>query len=151
MRVLVADDESLSRENLVRKLREQYPEIQVEEYDDGSTAWSAVQNDSGYDLVITDMQMITMDGPELARKIHGKYPGMQILFYTAESETNLKRQGIPTERCLYKPVGEDSLKEKMDGIRELPPFELREPCIAEPQAETAPEQKRRGFFSRLFK
>lgn len=131
MRVLVADDESFSRENLVQKLRKQYPDMQVEEYDDGSTAWSAVQNDSGYDLVITDMQMITMDGPELARNIHGKYPGMQILFYTAESETNLKKQGIPTERCLYKPVGEERLKEKIDGIHELPPFKIREPCVAQ--------------------
>ena len=151
MKVLVADDESLSRESLVRKLREQYPGIHVEEYDDGSTAWAAVQKDSGYDLVITDMQMITMDGPKLAQNIHGKYPGMQILFYTAESETNLKKQGIPTERCLYKPVGEKSLKEKLDHIHELPPFEIREPCEAKPQGKTAPEQKKRGFFHRLFR
>ena len=151
MKVLVADDESLSRESLVWKLREQYPGIHVEEYDDGSTAWAAVQKDSGYDLVITDMQMITMDGPKLAQNIHGKYPGMQILFYTAESETNLKKQGIPTERCLYKPVGEKSLKEKLDHIHELPPFEIREPCEAKPQGKTAPEQKKRGFFHRLFR
>ena len=94
MRIAVVDDEPLCRANLVSTLREQYPSAQIDEYEDGTPAWKAIQQDSGFDLVIADMSMVTMDGLELAERIHEKYPDMQILFQTGESERILRQMGV---------------------------------------------------------
>ena len=109
---MLGDDEKLSRLNLVSTLREQYPSAQIDEYEDGTPAWEAIQQDNGFDLVITDMSMITMDGMELAERIHEKYPDMQILFETAESERILRQMGVQIERCLLKPVFEPELRKR---------------------------------------
>lgn len=149
MRVLVADDEPLCRANLVSTLREQYPSVQIDEYDDGTPAWEAIQQDNGFDLVIADMSMITMDGLELAERIHEKYPDMQILFQTGESETILRQMGVQIERCLLKPVFGPELKEMIDNLSDLPPFEIK-PESVETEEYTIPTSKKaKGFFSRL--
>ena len=135
MRIAVVDDEPLCRANLVSMLREQYPSAQIDEYEDGTPAWKAIQQDNGFDLVITDMSMITMDGMELAERIYEKYPDMQILFETAESERTLRQMGVQIERCLLKPVFEPELREKIDNLSDLPPFEIK------PKQEVAVEQK----------
>ena len=149
MRIMVVDDEPLCRANLVSTLREQYPSVQIDEYDDGTPAWEAIQQDNGFDLVIADMSMITMDGLELAERIHGKYPDMQILFQTGESERTLRQMGVQVERCLLKPVFGPELKETIDNLSALPPFEIKPEQVQTEEYTIQTSKKARGFFSRL--
>ena len=149
MRIAVVDDEPLCRANLVSMLREQYPSAQIDEYEDGTPAWEAIQQDNGFDLVITDMSMITMDGMELAGRIHERYPDMQILFETAESERTLRQMGVQIERCLLKPVFEPELREKIDKLSDLPPFEIKPKQEPTEEQKIHTSKKAGGFFSRL--
>ena len=149
MRIMVADDEPLCRANIVSTLREQYPSVQIDEYDDGTPAWEAIQQDSGFDLVIADMSMITMDGLELAERIHEKYPDMQILFQTGESEKTLRQMGVQIERCLLKPVFGPELKEKIDNLSDLPPFEIKPKQEPTEEQKIQTSKKAGGFFNRL--
>ena len=149
MRIMVVDDEPLCRANLVSTLREQYPSVQIDEYDDGTPAWEAIQQDNGFDLVIADMSMITMDGLELAERIHGKYPDMQILFQTGESERTLRQMGVQVERCLLKPVFGPELKETIDNLSALPPFEIKPERVQTEEYTIQTSKKAGGFFSRL--
>ena len=153
MRIAVVDDEPLCRANLVSALCTQYQNVQIEEYDDGTPAWQAIQQDNRFDLVITDMSMITMDGLELSKKIHEKYPEIQILYQTGELEKKIKQMGVQTERCLFKPVDGLELKQKLDNLSALPPFEIKpkQQEKEEPVIKSPPHKERRGFFSRLFK
>ena len=146
---MLVDDEKLSRLNLVSTLREQYPSTQIDEYEDGTPAWEAIQQDNGFDLVITDMSMITMDGMELAGRIHERYPDMQILFETAESERTLRQMGVQIERCLLKPVFGQELREKIDNLSDLPPFEIKPKQEPTEEQKIHTSKKAGGFFSRL--
>lgn len=150
MRIMLTDDECICRRKLVDEIRKQYPSVQIDEYDDGTPAWEAIQQDSGFDLVIADMSMITMDGLELAERIHEKYPDMQILFQTGESEKILRQMGVQIERCLLKPVFEPELKEKIDNLSDLPPFEIKPEQVETEEYTISTSNKARGFFSRLF-
>ena len=146
MRILVADDERLCRDEMVSMLHELYPDTRVEKFDDGIPLWETVKFDPDVDLVITDMSMIGMDGINLAARISGKFPDIQILFQTAESESALKQMGVQIERCLFKPVFEQDLKEKIDNLSSLPKFQIKPVRKEEP---TVQEPKKRGFFGRL--
>ena len=151
MRIMTVDDEKFSREGLGNILREQFPEAVIEEYGDGVPAWKAVMHDHQYDLVITDIRMIEMDGVELAEKIHEKFPEMQILFQSAESAVHMEEMGIQLERCLCKPLNEKQVKEKIEHLEELPPFEIK--GKKQREKETEPEQifeKHKNFFGKLF-
>ena len=149
MKIAVVDDEYMSRKMLVQTIREEFPDAKIQEFTDGTPAWQAIQNDQSYDFVLTDMSMITMDGPELAQKIQEKYPEIQILIYTGEAESTLRKMGMPIERCLLKPVRGSALKEKIDNISLLPPFEIKE--VKEERKEPQEEIRKDGFFTRLFK
>ena len=149
VRIMVIDDEPQDRNNLIEVLKEQYPSAQIDEYEDGTPAWEAIQQDHGFDLVITDMSMITMDGMELSKRIHEKYPDMQILFETAESERTLRQMGVQIERCLLKPVFEQELREKIEHLSDLPEFEIKIP-EKEVKIPQAVEKKRVGVLKRMF-
>ena len=146
MRIAVVDDEDLCRGSLVEELRIEFPEARIDEYDDGLPAWEAIQQDHDIDLVITDMRMVKMDGINLAARINGKYPDIQILFETAESESTLRQLGVQLERCLLKPVIGQELKEKIDHLSDLPKFAIKVPA-EEGKIQTS--KNIGGFFSRL--
>lgn len=66
MKVLLAEDDSVSRRILASQLSKMKQE--VEEAEDGLVAWNAFQR-AKPDLVITDWMMPNVDGPELCRRI----------------------------------------------------------------------------------
>lgn len=146
MRIAVVDDENLCRGSLVEELRIEFPEARIDEYNDGLPAWEAIQQDHDIDLVITDMRMVKMDGINLAARISGSYPNIQILFQTGETEKTLKDMGLQIERCLFKPVMGQELKEKIEHLSDLPKFAIKVPAE---EGKIHTSKKAGGFFSRL--
>lgn len=69
MRVLVADDDLVSRELLQRKLASWGHEVTVVQ--DGGEAWAVLQREH-LDLVIADWMMPVIDGIELCRRVHAE-------------------------------------------------------------------------------
>lgn len=67
-RILLAEDDETTRILLTESLRSAGAAVEVAE--DGSKAWELFnENKSGYDLVMTDIQMPDLSGPELAERI----------------------------------------------------------------------------------
>ena len=66
MRILLAEDDSVSRRILASQLSKM--QLEVEQAEDGLAAWTAFQR-AKPDLVITDWIMPHIDGPELCRRI----------------------------------------------------------------------------------
>lgn len=154
MRIAAVDDEGLCMSSLIYTIREQFPDAQINEYNDGAPAWEAIQKDHNIDLLITDIRMVTMHGIELAEKVHQQYPDIQILFQTGESEGRLRQMGLQIERCLYKPLYGPELRNKIDHINELPPFEIKKMIKEEQRYEEIRKQpirkKQRGLLQRMF-
>lgn len=123
MKFLLVDDEEMVLAELVYAVRAVRPDAEISAFQSGKEAWEAAQQ-TKYDVLITDIAPLEMKGAELANLIHEKYPDTQILFQTAELEMILLRSGYPVERCIYKPVNEKAMKEKLDMLDSLPPFAM---------------------------
>jgi sigma-B regulation protein RsbU (phosphoserine phosphatase) len=68
MKILLAEDERLTRRSLQRELERMGHEVAATE--DGVAAWEAFESEP-YDLVVTDWEMPRMDGRELVKRIRG--------------------------------------------------------------------------------
>ena len=68
------------------------------------------------ELLLTDVVMPRMSGPELAEKLHASYPGIKVLFtseYIGDSVSQL--DNFPSTGFLAKPYLPDALAIKVRG------------------------------------
>ena len=92
-RILIVDDEPSVRRMLRRLLSE--GGYRIVEAGDGAEALEiAIRDESGFDLVITDIKMPVMDGRELGRLLHATLPGLPVL-YTSAYTSDDGKQGDP--------------------------------------------------------
>ncbi|MCF8531994.1 MAG: response regulator [Reyranella sp.] len=127
-RVLVVDDNSVNRKILARQL-----ELAGASADLAGSGEEALVfwHRSTYDLVLADLQMPTMDGFELARRIRGgeaaderraRTPILAITASTLE-EQELKSRAAGMDGFITKPIGIQQLKATLDvwltGAREI--------------------------------
>lgn len=70
MKVLIADDDSISR-SLVKVLLTKWG-YEVLEAEDGNDAWSILQEEDSPRLLVVDWMMPGLDGPELCRRLREK-------------------------------------------------------------------------------
>ncbi len=117
-RVLVVDDNSVNRKILARQL--ELTGVSTDSAAGGEEAL-ALWSQGGYDLVLADLQMPTMDGFELARRIRdGEAAGQRartpILAVTASTleEQELKSRAVGMDGFITKPIGIEQLKATLD-------------------------------------
>ena len=117
-RVLVVDDNAVNRKILARQL-----ELAGATTDTaaGGEEALAMWRKGGYDLVLADLQMPTMDGFELARRIRETEQAERrvrtpILAVTASAQEDQeqKSRAVGMDGFLTKPVGIDHLKAVLD-------------------------------------
>jgi CheY-like chemotaxis protein len=97
--VLVADDDPRMLELLTRILRrENYDLITAES---GPAAIAAVAGRPALDLLIADVMMPDMKGPELADKLRATYPDLPVLFQTGFSDALFEGVGDLGDRSAF--------------------------------------------------
>ena len=101
-RILLAEDDDAMRTYLVRALeRSGYAVVAV---DRGTAALPLIENDSSFDLLLTDIVMPGMDGIELAQKVSVIAPDTRVMFITGFSAVTLRAgQALPQAKVLSKP------------------------------------------------
>ncbi len=117
-RVLVVDDNSVNRKILARQL-----ELAGASTDAASGGEEALElwRKGGYDLVLADLQMPTMDGFELARRIRAtesaerrrRTPILAVTASTLEGEEQKSRL-VGMDGFITKPIGIEQLKATLD-------------------------------------
>jgi len=130
--LLVEDDDGVRRaaERVLR--RSGYQVVAVE---GGAHALAAVEAQEGsFDLLITDVVMPDMTGPELAQRLSKTRSGLRILFMSGYTDEVIVRQGLiePGQPYIEKPFVVEGL---LNRVREL----LDAPAPAPPdrtEAET---------------
>jgi CheY-like chemotaxis protein len=117
-RVLVVDDNSVNRKILARQL-----ELAGASTDSAAGGAEALDlwHKGQYDLVLTDLQMPSMDGFELARRIRDseridRRPRTPILAITAsaQEEQDHKSRAVGMDGFITKPVGIEQLRATLD-------------------------------------
>jgi len=114
MRVLIAEDDSVSREVIHRVLVRFGHECQVAR--DGAQAWELFQG-SHVDVIISDCKMPGMDGLELCRRVRehpqDNYPYFIFLTSLGDNQDLLAGMNAGADDYLRKPLNRDELQVRL--------------------------------------
>lgn len=81
LRILLVDDNPTDRSLVIRQLRQEFPQLQVQEIIDARDLARAVAADE-FDVVITDYQLGWNNGLEVLRTIKEHYPRCPVIMFT---------------------------------------------------------------------
>jgi DNA-binding response OmpR family regulator len=113
--VLLVEDSGEVRDLILEILtREGY---EVKSTDNGLTAWE-ILNSETFDLVISDMDIPGMDGPQLMQKMRSKSVRTPVLLTSGVklAQSQLDRGDFPPYRLLCKPFGINEIKEAITEL-----------------------------------
>jgi DNA-binding response OmpR family regulator len=114
MKVLVADDEPISRKLLQSYLQKWGCEVTAAQ--DGAEAWSCFQRDE-FPVVITDWMMPELDGVELVRRIRSAprsgYVYVILLTAKGQKEDLVEAMDAGADDFLTKPFDRDELRVRL--------------------------------------
>jgi len=107
--VLVVEDEPAVRRAVQRNLERLGYHVLAAQ--DGEDALRIAASQSGIDLLLSDVVMPGIDGPELACRLRAKWSDLPVLFVTGYSADRLARSDAvgPHDRVLEKPYQLDEL------------------------------------------
>jgi CheY-like chemotaxis protein len=111
--ILVVDDDHLVRRSVATALSHQG--YTVHDVANGQAALAHIQSEGAVDLVVTDVVMPVMSGPELARQLDRAGIRIPILFISGYPNNDLVEQGVLREGVEYlrKPFATSELIERI--------------------------------------
>jgi two-component system, chemotaxis family, chemotaxis protein CheY len=117
-RVLVVDDYATMR-RIVRHLLSQIGLNEVDEADNGASALSKLR-EHGYDLVISDWNMVPMSGFELLKEVRADrhLRKMRFIMITAEGKTDnvAAAAAAGVNGYIVKPFTAETLRKKIEAV-----------------------------------
>jgi two-component system, cell cycle sensor histidine kinase and response regulator CckA len=118
--ILLVDDEQSVRAIVVKILRR--ANYNVLEAEDGAAALRiADSHDGEIDLLISDMYMPGLRGPEVAQALAPKRPGLRVLFMSGYADQD-SRSGVPLgANFLNKPFSGKELGAAVEAALNGPP------------------------------
>lgn len=119
IRIVVAEDEDLIRNNLVRKIESFDSALQVVyAAQDGKSALQYIRDHSA-DLIVTDIRMPVMDGLELIKSLHSHYPHVRKIITTGYADFEYARQAVRYEASEYllKPIKSGELQKAISRVQ----------------------------------
>lgn len=117
--ILLVDDEQAVRSIVLRILRR--ANYKVLEAESGEAALKVAEEYQGHiDLVITDMFMPGLRGPEVVQRLAPKRPGLRALFMSGYADQDA-RTGVPTgANFLNKPFSAQELASAVEAVLKGP-------------------------------
>ena len=100
-RILLIDDDADVRGTIGELLEELGYQVHSAE---SGRAGLAMLPEVGPDLLIVDFAMPEMNGADVARFVHARWPDLPILFVSGHADTLALEQAVGTAPCLRKPV-----------------------------------------------
>jgi two-component system cell cycle sensor histidine kinase/response regulator CckA len=118
--ILLVDDEQSVRSIVVKILRR--ANYNVLEAENGEAALSiAESHPEKIDLLISDMFMPGLRGPEVAQALAPKCPGLRVLFISGYADRDLRSSVPPGANFLNKPFSGKELASAVDAVLKAPP------------------------------
>lgn len=115
IRIVVAEDEELIRNNLVKKIEAAGPDLRIVcTAQDGRDALEFVKKEP-VDLVVTDIRMPVMDGLALIKSLHLHFPRIRKIIATGYADFEYARQALryDVSEYLLKPIKPAELKKAL--------------------------------------
>ena len=110
-KILIAEDDDMIRELVVRALDEDGHELTAA--DDGAAALEALNRQNGkFDLLLSDVKMPVMDGIALALAAGRDHPDLAIMLMTGYADQRERAHGLDAlvHDVIAKPFSVDQIK-----------------------------------------
>ncbi|HXJ38625.1 MAG TPA: response regulator, partial [Bryobacteraceae bacterium] len=124
--ILLVDDE-----HVVRTMLRAYLErsgYHVLEADSGETARKIAEQHEAIDLLLTDVVMPKMSGPELVKYLTVRRPNLKVLYMSGYSQQDLRLRSHVIEHgfgFIQKPFALEALAKWIRGILRSPPTQMQ--------------------------
>ena len=133
MKILAVDDERLALQLLTETIRRVLPDAELLPCSKASEALLCAETNA-FDIAFLDVQMRSMTGLELARKLKDIYPKINIIFVTGYNEYAGDAMRMHASGYIEKPVTEEKLRHELQYLRnpiieEQPHTLLRVSCF----------------------
>ena len=118
----MAEDDAVVRMTVCRTLRSHG--YQVLEAADGRQAVALSERHGGaIDLLLTDVVMPNLSGPELAERLRSRFPRVKVLFMSGYTDDAVVRHGVQQETAsfLQKPYTPIGLAQKVREVLDARP------------------------------
>ncbi|WP_020619004.1 response regulator transcription factor [Paenibacillus daejeonensis] len=118
--LMLVDDERLTLETLAHYIDwEQMSCRVIATARNGREAWNMIESLQP-DILITDVKMPVMDGIELCKQVHARFPDIQIVFLSGYHEFDYARAALKHGACGYllKPIDHEELAATMRMVRQ---------------------------------
>lgn len=117
MRIAVCDDEEQYSLQVRKQIDEIYHSLDIltDIYDNGTDLLEHFVK-TPYDVVFLDIEMPTMDGITLAKRLRDRSEEVVLIFLTGHVEYALEGYEVNALRYLTKPVRPDKIKEVLDYV-----------------------------------
>ena len=104
MRALLVDDSATMRKLILRIIERSVFQIEVDEAGDGLDAVEKCRS-TPYDMVILDMNMPGVDGPQTLARMRTRNPNVRVAITSSEGEEDVRRRfgNVPIQSFLKKP------------------------------------------------
>jgi DNA-binding response OmpR family regulator len=114
-RILIIDDELSLRQTLARVL--QHAGFEVTTAENGQQGLDFLET-SDYDLVYLDIRMPGLSGSEVLKLIHGRYPTIPVVLFTAQPDLSSAVEAVRSGATDYlvKPLKPDGIIERTQAI-----------------------------------
>ena len=122
MRILAVDDEELQLLRLEKSIRDVLPEADVVSFTNPVKAYEDTK-DVDIDIAFLDIEMPGLNGIQLAKKLKGNNPMINIIFVTAYDNYGLDAMRLHASGYVSKPVSEEKIKKEINYLRY--PLELK--------------------------
>ncbi len=130
MKVLIADDENITRRRLEKILTDM--DFEVVSCKDGLDAWKVIQSENAPNLLILDWMMPGMDGVEICRKVREQAtePYTFILLLTSKGDSNdfVKGMEAGADDYITKPFNHNELGARLRAGKRI--VELNEALLS---------------------
>jgi PAS domain S-box-containing protein len=122
--ILLVEDEEQVR-TLVRTILQRFGYHVIEAQTGGDAVLIAEKQGESIDLLLTDVIMPHISGPQLAQRLNRR--GMKVLYMSGYTEDAIVRQGLvdASVAFLQKPITPDMLARKVREVLDAPPHEFR--------------------------
>jgi len=117
--VVVAEDEVLLLESLIKKINQYSPDFKVVgSAQTGIEAYRLVEEVCP-DILITDIRMPAMDGLELIKRVHENFPYIDCIIVSGYSDFSYARKAIhyQVREYLLKPIDDELLHDTLFALR----------------------------------
>ncbi len=116
MRIMCLDDEPLALKMLEMCVREAKPDADVVAFDDQDELLADAEKNS-CDIAFLDIHMRGMDGVEVAKRLKGINPKMNIIFVTGFSEYKGDAMDMKASGYIMKPVTKEDVERELSDLR----------------------------------